>query len=240
MTPKLQTSQDPKKLARQAAYLYLLLIPLGLLGIIYTPEFILVAGDASATIANIAHNESMFRLSIISALAVQVAQLFAVFALYRLLKPAGRKIGLLMVAFILVAIPIAMLNELNHVAALNLVTNPEHFSAFTLEQSNAMIMFALDLHADGVMIAHIFWGLWLLPMGILVYQSGFIPRFIGLLLIIGSFGYVADSLIWFLLPDVDVLMSQFTFIGELILPLWLLTKGIKTDIWHKKQSNAIT
>lgn len=228
-------AENPIKMARQAGLLYLLLVPLGVFGIIYIPDFLIVPQDANLTIDNIINNETMFRLSVLSALAVQVTQLFVVFALYRVLKPVNRTIGLFMVAFTLVAMPIAMLNELTHIAALGLIKHPELLTWFSSDQLNIMVMFLLNLHNDGIMIAHVFWGLWLLPMGILVYKSGFIPGFIGLLLIVGCFGYLADMLIWFLLPDVNILVSEFTFIGELLLPLWLIFKGVNVDIWIEKE-----
>ena len=95
-------------------------------------------------------------------------------------------------------------------------------------------MFFLAAHEGGLFIAGIFWGLWLLPMGYLVFKSGFLPRWIGVLLIIGGFGYLIDSAIFFLLPDVDVTIAQFTFVGEVLLPLWLLIKGVNIERWEKR------
>lgn len=226
---------NPVKMARQAGLLYLLLVPLGVFGIMYIPDFLIVSQDANATINNIINNETMYRLSVLSALAIQVTQLFVVFALYRVLKPVNRTIGLFMVAFILIAMPIAMLNELTHIAVLGLVKNTEFLTWFSSDQLNFMVMFLLNLHNDGIMIAHVFWGLWLLPMGILVYRSGFIPRVFGLLLFVGCFGYLADMFIWLLLPEYNIVVSEFTFIGELLLPLWLVFKGVDIDKWSEKE-----
>ena len=84
------------------------------------------------------------------------------------------------------------------------------------------------------MIAHIFWGLWLLPMGYLIFKSGYIPRILGVLLIIGGFGYLIDFVTFLLFPDFEVTIAEFTFIGELLLPLWLLFKGVDVARWEKR------
>ena len=121
-----------------------------------------------------------------------------------------------MVISILVAVPIAMLNELNHFAVLETLGNAEQVSLF------------LELHEYGVFIAQIFWGIWLFPMGYLVYKSGFIPKIIGVLLMIACFGYLIDSFVVFLDIDLGVVLSDITFAGEPALVLWLLIKGVKT------------
>ena len=95
-------------------------------------------------------------------------------------------------------------------------------------------MFFLDLGHYGAFIAAIFWGLWLLPLGYLVFRSRFLPRIIGVLLIIAGFGYIIDSAALFLLPDLNIDISQFTFIGELLLLLWLLIKGVNVEQWKKR------
>jgi hypothetical protein len=95
----------------------------------------------------------------------------------------------------------------------------------------------LNLHNNGIKIAGIFWGLWLFPYGFLVFKSGFLPRFIGVLLMIGCFGYLIQSFAGFLSPNLEVytaLLSALTSSGELLLPLWLLIKGVNVDQWEKR------
>ena len=205
------------QLAKITGVLYLLLIPLGILGIIYIPETLIIPGDIKTTISNIIANETLFRISIISALLVQVVNILVVLFLYKLLKPVNKDIAALMVIFLLVAVPIAFINELNHVAVLQLLHSSNH----------KLVALFLDLHNGGIYIAQVFWGLWLLPMGYLVYKSVFLPKLIGILLMIGCFGYLADTSMYFLFPHLDITVSEFTFVGELIFPLWLLIKGVK-------------
>jgi len=138
-----------------------------------------------------------------------------------------------MVIFILLGVPIAMLNELNHFVVL-LLSGADYLTVFTADQLQALVPLLLDLHEHGTMIAHIFWGLWLLPMGYLIFKSGYIPRILGVLLIIGGFGYLIDFVTFLLFPDFDVTIAEFTFIGELLLPLWLLIKGVDVEQWEKR------
>jgi hypothetical protein len=179
-------------------------------------------------------SESLFRLSIVSALTVQIVNMLVVLLLYKLLKPVNKNIALLMVIFLLVAVPIAMLNELNQFATLLLLSGADYLTVFTADQLQALVPLFLDLHEHGINIAGIFWGLWLFPMGYLVFKSGFLPRILGVLLMIGCFGYLIDSATFFLLPNFDATISQFTFIGELLLPLWLLIKGVNVEQWEKR------
>jgi hypothetical protein len=229
-----RTRISPLAYARVAGLLYLLLLPLGVFGILYVPSIVIVPGDVAATAGNIMASESLFRLSIVTALLVQVVNILVVLLLYQLLKPVEKKIASLMVIFLLVGVPIAMLNELNKFAILLLVSGAPYLKVFTADQLQALIPLFLDLHQHGINIAGIFWGLWLLPMGYLVFKSGFLPRVLGVLLIIGCFGYLIDSAAFFLLPRFHVSIAQFTFLGEVLLPLWLLIKGVNVERWEER------
>lgn len=223
-----------KKTARITGFLYLLLIPLGVLGIIYVPATLFVPGDAASTASNILANESLFRLSIVSALLVQLVNLAVVLFLYKLLSPVNKNIARLMVMFIALAIPIAMLNELTQLAVLRLLNGADYLAVLTTDQLHALVSFFLELHQSGVVIAQIFWGLWLFPMGYLVFKSGYIPKIIGIMLMIGCFGYVVDSLTFLLYPDFGLTFAEYLFIGEVALPLWLLVMGVNVERWEKR------
>lgn len=211
--------------ARTAGWLYLLMVPLGVLGLIYVPTVMVVPGSPGTTAGNILANEGLFRLSIASALVVQLVNLALVLTLYKLLRPVGERTARMMVIFLVLGMPIAMLNEVNHVAALLLARQGE--AAYPL-----MTLF-LEMHEAGLQTAGIFWGLWLFPMGYLVYRSGYIPGIIGILLMIGCVGYLVDSAIYFLLPQLGISVAQFTFVGELLLPLWLVIRGVNIPAWQR-------
>jgi len=220
-----------EKLSRRAGIAYLLLIPFGVFGILYIPSAILVSGDMAATIDNIIAHRSVFHLSILSSLIVQLLQIVVVLLLYKMLSRASRTAGVLMIAFIIPAVSIAMLNEVNLLAISSLVSGAAYTASFTAEQIQGLVGLLFQMHTSGVMVAQIFWGIWLFPMGYLVYHSGYIPRFIGVLLMIGCFGYLSDSVLFVLNIDIGFTVSEFTFIGELLLPLWLVFKA--TDVQEK-------
>ena len=223
---------NPNKTARVAGCLYLMLFPLGIFGIIYIPSSLIVLGDAATTASNIMANELLYRLSIVTALTLQIVYIFLALALYKLLNPVDKNNAVLMVILVLVAAPIAMLNELNHVAVLLVLSGSDLLTTFSLDQVQASVPLFLNLHEHGVFIAQIFWGLWLFPMGYLIFKSNFLPKALGILMIIGGFGYLVDSFVYFIFPDFDVTVSEFTFLGELLLPLWLMFKGVNHEQWE--------
>ena len=139
-----------------------------------------------------------------------------------------------MVIFFLVGVPIAMLNLLNQFAALLLLSGTDYLALFEPGQLHAQALFFLDLYKQGIIIAQIFWGLWLLPLGYLVFKSGFLPRILGVLLVIGGFGYLIDTFIFFLFPNFDVAINMYTGWAELFLCLWLLIKGVNVEQWEKR------
>ena len=226
MNTQLQIQTNPNKIARIAAVLYLLLVPLGILGILYVPSTLFVPGDVLTTTENILANETLFRVGIVSALVAQLVNMVLVLYLYKLLKPVNRTIAWLMVLFLLLGMPIAMLNEVNNTAVLIILHSPE--------PAYALVELFLEMHEYGIHIASIFWGLWLFPMGYLAFKSNYIPKLIGVMLMIGCFGYLADSFIYLLLPNLGIEFAQYTFIGEIALPLWLLFRGVNVAQWQKQ------
>jgi hypothetical protein len=204
---------SPRIRARVAGLLYLSLVPLSLFGILFS-------GPS--------------RPGIISALLVQIVGIFVVLALYQLLKPVNKNMALLMVIFLLLGTPIAMLNELNQFAILFLSSGADYLRVFTTDQLHTLVLLLRNLHDNGLHIASLFWGLWLFPMGYLVFKSGFLPRILGILLMIGCAGYLIQSFAAFLLPNLAVDIALFTFWGEVLFPLWLLIKGVNVEEWKKR------
>lgn len=226
-----------KNTARLAGLLYLALAALSAFGLVYVPSAIVAPGNAAATAGNILVSESLFRLGVVSNLIAFTINVFVALLLYRLLEPVGKRIASLMVALILVGLGIGMLNEVNQFAAL-LILGGDHLTAFTAVQSQGLASLFLDIHEHGFTIAHIFWGLWLFPMGYLVFKSGFLPRFVGVLLIVAGLGYLIDFTLFFLFPDVTVTVSNFTFVGEVALILWLLIRGVNVEQWEMRAQES--
>jgi hypothetical protein len=225
---------SPQVYARVAGLLYLL--PFEAFSLQYVPLRLIVPGDATATANNILANESLFRLGIVSHLIGQVVLILVVLLLYQLLKPVNKNMAVLMVIFNLVSVPLVMLNELNQFAILFLVHNPAGLPA---DQMHTLVSLFLNLHASGLNIVEIFWGLWLFPMGYLVFRSGFLPRIIGILLIIGCVGYLIQFAVDLLFPSVSVNIYVFTSLGEALFPLWLLIRGVNVAQWEK-HTRALT
>jgi hypothetical protein len=223
--------ESPQKTAKIAGALYLMMAPFAIFSVIYVPTLLIEAGDATATAHNVVESRMLFRTGIVSWLTCQVIFIFLVAALYNLLKQVNKNIALLMVFLSLIGVPIACLNELNRFAALLLLSDADYLSVLDLNTIHAQVQLLLNLHTYGLNIAQIFWGLWLFPFGFLVFKSGFLPRTLGILLIIGCFGYLADSITFFLFPSFEMTVSPVTGIGEILLPLWLLIKGIDLERW---------
>jgi hypothetical protein len=230
------THASINRTARLAWALYLALMPFGFFGIIYVPSVLLVSGDAATTSRNIMASEWLFRSGTVSHVISQIILVFLALALYRLLKPVNKDHAVLMVVLALLAVPIASLNEVNHLAAVRVLAHADE-GAFTASQLQAQAMLFLDMRQDGITIALVFWGLWLLPLGVLVFKSRFLPKVLGVLLVIAGAGYVIDSGTQLLSPG-GATIGQFTVVGEILFTLWLLIKGVNVARWQQVALHA--
>lgn len=165
-------------------------------------------------------HEGLYRLGIAGALLTQLIFIPVVLLLHKLFQSQNRDRSQLMVILALVSIPVAMLSSLFQIAAL-----------MRVDQAGEM-MFFLNLNAQGIVIASIFWGLWLFPLGQLIYNSALFPRLIGIAVIIGGIGYTLNAFTKLLWPDLQLLPSIFEVmtIGEVIWMLWLTIFGAR---WSK-------
>jgi hypothetical protein len=194
---------------------------------------IIVLGDTAATVKNIAVSESLFRLSMVSDLIRQALLMLLPLILYKLLKPINEPIASLMVILALVCVPISLLNELNHFAVLLLSRVDGYSALFKAEQMNALVTLFLELRKYGTFIAQ-FFSFWVLLLGYLVFKSGFLPRILGILLMLGGLCYTVLAVLFFLSPGIDAtIFGVFTFIAESLFYLWLLVKGVNVEKWKK-------
>ncbi len=219
-----------KNPGRFAGLLYILTSIPGFFAMMYVPSKLIVHGNAAATASNIAAHEMLFRLGIAGQLIGQAGFIFVALALYRLLKGVNQRYASLMVTLVVVQIPIAFLNELNSIAALVLVRGADFLSLFEKPQRDALAMLFLNLHFQGLVVDEIFWGLWLVPLALLVYRSRFLPRFLGVWLALAGFAWVLLSLAGILSPeyyDKVFTYSQPAALGEVAFMLWLVIKGAK-------------
>jgi hypothetical protein len=217
------------KAARVAGSIYLLEVLTGPFSLIYVPTVLIVTGNAAATAANILAHETMFRFAILAELFGGVVTIFLTLALYRLFKDVDHHLAVLMVILggVVVA-PIFFLNSLNWFAALTLVHGGSYLTAFTTAQQQALAMLFIHLHSEGNLVDEVFWGLWLVPFGLLVIKSGFIPRFLGYWLLLDGFAYVVLSAVNILAPqyyDSAFLFAQPALLAELAILLFLVIRG---------------
>lgn len=221
-----------KQQARRAGFLYLLLAVTAPPGLLYVPGKLIVSGDAAATAENLRISESLLRLGIASELFHQVLVVFVVLALYRLFEPVSKALARqLVILGALLSVPIMFLNVLNDVAAQILARGPDFLTAvFDRAQLDALAYLALRLHGDGITIASVFWGLWLFPFGLLVIRSGFIPRFLGYLLMVAGTAYVVTAFAALVMPSLMQVVGPWAMpleTAEVPIILWLVIWGAR-------------
>jgi hypothetical protein len=217
-----------KNPGRFAGLLYVLTSMVGFFAMGHVPGKVMVHGNAAATASNLAAHETLFRLGIAGQLIGMTGFIFVAVALYDLLKGVNRRQASLMVGLIVVSVPIVFLNEVNSIAAMVLVRGADFLSIFEKPQREALAMLFLNLHHHGLVVAEMFWGLWLFPLGLLVYRSRFLPQFLGVWLVLAGIAWVILSLTGILLPQYQNKMdsySQPAMFGEIVFMLWLLIKG---------------
>jgi len=215
--------------AKKAGLFYLIFIITTALAT-YMRSQLIVFGDAAATAQNITTNEILLRTAFVTELVSAVLFLLAAWALYSLLRSVNGDLALLFLLLNLGGVVVECANMLNLFAALPLLSGADYLTVFPANQLQAQALMYIDLYTNGFMIAQIFYGAWLLPLGHLVYRSGFLPRWLGLLLIADFVGVICWFLQFFLLPDMEMISYLFYvvgFIAEVSLTLWLLLKGVK-------------
>jgi Domain of unknown function (DUF4386) len=229
--------KSPKKSARIAGLLYLLLIVFGVFAEIFVRQRLVVSGDAAATAKNIMDSELLFRIGFVSDLIATTLWILLALALYMLLKSVNKKYASLIVLFALVGSGIQYINMLNQFAALLLLNGADYLTVFETNQLQALAMFFLNLHSTGYLIAQIFHGLWLLPLGYLVFKSDYFPRILGVLLIIACFSFLVDFFGRFLLLNYGTTISTVVLLPAVIAEFsfcgWLLIKGVNVEQWKK-------
>jgi hypothetical protein len=218
------------KAARIAGAVYLSMCLIAPFSLLYIPSKLIVRGNAAATADNILAHETLFRLGIVGDLFASVIFILLGLALYRLLNGVNRMWALTMLALVLVSAAVGFLNVLNYIAALNLFRGGDFLAPLEKPQRDALAYLFIRLHNQGEFMNEIFWGLWLLPFGMLVYRSGFLPRFLGVWLMLACFGWLVLSLIALLFPpyyETAFRFAQPVMFAELAIMLWLLIKGAK-------------
>jgi hypothetical protein len=222
--------KSSKKIARLAGFLYLLHFIAFFLADNGVHSTAVGSVDAAATAQNIMASERLFRIGFVSFLLTAVFFFLSAWALYVLLKPVNKDIALLFMLLNLGGVAIWCSSQVSEFAALLLLSGADYLNVFQADQLQALAMQFLNLYQNGYMIAQILLNLWLFPLGYLVFKSGFLPRVLGILLIMDGFAMLIWFFQFFLLPDYEVISTlglAVGFIAEGLFCLWLLIKGVK-------------
>jgi hypothetical protein len=219
---------------RVTGFWYLLLVLIGPLRLIYIPTKLFVKGDAAATASNIASHEWLFRFGIVSELAGTVVLILMALAFYRLFKGVDQNLAVQVVIFggVMPAI-LDLIGAASDAAVLMIARGADFLSVFDKPQRDALAMLFVRLGDHQTTAAEILWGVWLLPLAVLVYRSRFLPRFLGVWLAINGITYIILSLTGELLPQYQAKVFNYgqpAFFGEVALMLWLLIKGAKPPL----------
>jgi hypothetical protein len=221
-----------KTTARTAGLLYLIVVLTGIFSIAYMPSQLIVRGDAAATFAHLTASPQLLRLGIAAGFICYIAYTLLPLVLYKLLSQVNKNAAVLMVVFALIGVAISFVNLFHRLDLLSFIDQSHHLSAFTPEQLQAMVMLSLDAYRHGFVVCEIFWGLWLLPFGYLVYRSGFLPKALGVLLMLGCFGYLIHVFAGLIFPDLGKwpianFVTLPASIAEIGTCLWLLLVGVQ-------------
>jgi hypothetical protein len=232
-TEGVTTFNSPKRLARIAGALYLLVGIFGGFAEGFVEPRMYVAGNAAATAGNVVANSGLVRIGVVADLFQATVFVFLGMTLYLLLKHVNKSVASAMVVLVAIATSIMCLNAVFEFEGLRAATGAVNLAAFGTSGSHALVLLLLDAQHYGLLIAQIFFGLWLVPLGYLTYKSaGWFPKWLGILLVVGGVCYLLDLLALFLVPDFGQKISTFVVIpsaiAEISMVLYLLVIGVKT------------
>jgi hypothetical protein len=222
------------RLARTAGAYYLVVAVLGAFAQIIRVR-VYAPGDALATTENVVASASLVRLSLVADLVQATFMLFVVMALYRLLRHVNANVARAMLVFVVVSVAITCLNLVHQLGALLVATESAYARGFGPEGSQALVLLLLDLQHYGYLIAQIFFGLWLFPLGLLAYRSMLFPKVLGVILMLGTASYLTDVLLQFLAPELadrvaPAVLIPVVILAEVAMLGYLLVKGVRTPL----------
>lgn len=221
-----------KKTARIAGLLYLIVVLTGIFSLAYVPKTLITWNDSALTFNKIIASENLFRAGIYSSVICYTAFLFLPIVLYHLFRNLNEFYARIMVVLALVSVPISFLNLQNKFSILSLINKDEYLNIYSLEHLQSNVMFYLHQYDNGISLVSVFWGLWLLPFGYLIYKSGLLPKILGILLMLGCFGYLINFTGNILIKNytelgISKIVSLPASLGEIGTCLWLLILGAK-------------
>jgi hypothetical protein len=232
------TKTSPRAYARIVGVLYLVIFLLGPFAFFMGRTSVVVPGDPTATISNLMVSESMFRFSMVAETLIILIEIVVSAMLYMLLRPVNMPLSLASALARFAQSILQAVNLFTAVPALLLLSGASYLAAFEPDQLNALVLLFMDVNAFVIIVWGLLFGFHLLLLGYLVYKSGFWPKVLGILLVIGSLGYLAQSYGHILFPQYDSILSTVVIVvavpGELAFTVWLLWKGIDVERWEER------
>lgn len=230
-------NRSPQRYVRIAGVFYLAIIALGLFGEVFVRGALVVSGDAAATAQRIADSPLLWRLGIAGDLLMHVFDLPVIVVLYLLLCPVSKPLALFTTLINVVQTAVLALNKLNLVLPLLLLNGGSTLKTFTPEQLQSLAYLAIKAHSFGFGIGLIFFGVACVVRGYLIFASGFLPKALGVLLVVAGFSYLLNSFALLLAPALASALFPYVlipaFVGELLLALWMIFKGVDLAQWRR-------
>jgi hypothetical protein len=221
-----------RRLARGIGLAYLVNVIVGIFSLIYVPSLTTGHGDAAATVRNILAHEALFRAGIVAGLFCYVEFILLPLLFYRLLGAVNRHAAVLMVVLALLGVPLSIASLQHKLDVLTLLGHTPWLDALGMEHLQTQVMLQLSAYDHALLLAQVFWGLWLIPLGWLVMRSGMLPRVLGVVLMLGGLSYLADFVGQMMIAgyDASVLSDYMALpaaLGEIGTCLWLLVAGAR-------------
>ena len=222
--------------ARIAGVLFLLSMVAGGFGEAYVPSKLIVSGDAAATVANLKNFDFLYRLGFAAFMIESLCDITLALILYALLKPVNKQLSLLAAFFGLIATATFAFAELFYFAPV-VIMRSGSLQTFSPDQINALVLLSLKFYGYAGMIFTAYYGMGWIVRGYLISRSGYLPKFLGVLMAIGGIGFVVRNFAMILAPAYasDVLL-MLMFPGGLIMTAWLIVKGVDVPKWEAKRS----
>ena len=227
-----KSTYELKKTARLAGLYYLLNVLASIYGMVYVSSKISMAGTPAEAIDNLIANEFLFRTGIYIRLLSSIPWILLALTLYHLLNSVNHYLAKLMFGWMVLSIPIGFIAEAFNISSL-LIANDEILKTVGIIQRQEYAVLLLKISSNIISVSEMFWGLWLLPFGILIFKSGFIPSVLGVLLLLGGAGYILECSSFLLFPSYKSSVSQITLLfgslGEISIMIWFLIKAVRTN-----------
>jgi len=225
--------------ARIAGVIFLVAVVAGSIGEAIVPNMLVVPGDAATTAHNITTNDLLFRLGFVAYIVEALTDVALTFFLYVLLRPVRGNLAFSSVLFRLMATATFAFGEIFYFAQTQILRGDAYLNTFSTQQLQTLALLSFNVYGAAGSLSTIFYGTGSIILGYLIWRSGYLPRIIGALWVIGGFGFVIATLVFFIAPAYASFLLMLPMIIALVaLGLWLLVKGVDLAKWKEREAFA--